>query len=60
MKFRPLTSKEINILQQQGCQAENWDNIEVAEAFKPEYVQQVKFTGHNRIGTFENMVQLSG
>jgi hypothetical protein len=60
MKFRPLTSKEIQTLQQQRCQAENWDNLEVAETFKPEYVQQVKFTGHNRIGTFESMMELSG
>ena len=60
MKFRSLSSEEIHILQQQGCHAESWSSIEVAEAFEPVYVQRVKFTGHNRIGIFGSMVELSG
>ncbi|MBB3188563.1 DUF4954 family protein [Microbacter margulisiae] len=60
MAFRSLTTEEIQKLQEQGCQADRWENIEVTEAFNPSFVQKVKFTGHNRLGTFQTEIEMPG
>ncbi len=57
--MRKLTTEEIKSLSQQGCTAEDWENIEVDEAFQPEYVWNVEFYGHVKMGHFEKNVALS-
>lgn len=53
MKYRNLTINEIDILKQQFCIAENWDNVLVRENFKPDYITNVKFSGCVKLGVFE-------
>jgi hypothetical protein len=58
--YRKLTATEIARLQLQNCRADNWDNIEVTEDFIPDYLQNVKFTGTNKLGRFGAVVTLAG
>lgn len=60
MSYRKLTSEEISQLQKQQCTCDNWDNIEVAQAFTPEYIKHVHFTGKIQLGVFENTFILDG
>ena len=48
--FRPLTADEITQLTSQGCEAEDWTLLTVAENFKADRVQQVHFQGTCRLG----------
>ena len=50
--FRPLSPIEIDILRNQGCVADDWASITVADDFSPEYIINVKFTGTCRLGHF--------
>ena len=58
--YRSLTSAEIAQLEAQGCSAENWAEIEVAEAFDALYVRHTRFSGHNRLGVFAREITLPG
>lgn len=60
MSFRKLTSAEIAQLEAQGCEAKNWADVEVAEAFNPLYVRNTNFSGHNRLGVFGCEIELPG
>ena len=59
MEYRHLTSSEIEQLKLQRCQADNWENIEVAESFNPNHVHNVEFYGTVRLGSFDDEVQIS-
>ena len=52
MKYRNLTSEEIHHLEKQGCQADNWMNIEVIAAFKPDLIWHTIFEGKNSLGLY--------
>ena len=41
--YRSLTVEEIGQLEQNGCSAEDWTRVNVAEDFSPEYVYDVAF-----------------
>ena len=58
--FRSLTAQEIAQLEAQGCTAQNWAEVEVAEAFDPQYVRHTNFSGHNKIGAFGKEIELPG
>ena len=58
--YRKLTEREIAQLESQGCSAENWAEVEVAEAFEPQYVRNTRFSGHNRIGVFRRQIEMPG
>ena len=58
--FRQLTAQEIAQLEAQGCTAQNWAEVEVAEAFDPQYVRHTTFSGHNKIGAFGKEIELPG
>ncbi|MBQ7996388.1 MAG: DUF4954 family protein [Paludibacteraceae bacterium] len=58
--YRKLTSAEIAQLEAQGCSAKNWVEIEVAQAFEPQYVRNAHFSGHNRLGVFRREIELPG
>ena len=58
--MRLLTPTEITQLEQQGCAAECWRQVRVADAFRPDHLHRVKFTGTNTLGKFETEITLSG
>jgi hypothetical protein len=58
--FRILTKREIELLRMQGCSAEDWGRIEVAEGFDPACVRNSHFAGSVRMGRFEHSVQPAG
>ena len=59
MMYRLLTDEEIALLEDHGCQAENWEAIMVAEDFKPTYVHDVTFYGDIQLGVFETNIEVS-
>ena len=58
--YRKLTSEEIAALLRQGCQAHDWQQIEVKEGFSTEYVSDVRFSGWVRLGVFRSEYVLPG
>ena len=49
MVYRNLTDSEISALQNNNCWAEDWQRIEVADGFKPNYFHRVMFYGDIRL-----------
>lgn len=60
MNYRSLTAQEIAQLEQQGCKATDWSEVEVAEAFDARYVRHTNFSGHNRLGVYGKEIELPG
>lgn len=58
--FRKLTAEEIGKLKQNGCTAEEWQQIEVSIDFIPERLENVHFSGTNRLGTFRKEIISTG
>mgnify|MGYP003588154855 FL=1 len=58
--YRKLTQEEIRLLQQQSCEAENWDNIHVDEHFTTDYVSHVSFSGTIDLGATKDSFVLPG
>lgn len=58
--YRNLTPLEITILEQQGCKAEQWENVQVAEEFSPEHIHYTHFSGEIRLGVFKKTFILPG
>lgn len=59
-KIRNLQPEEIAILQSQGCQAEDWNNILVSLSFDTRYINKVNFSGTVVLGVFEKEFTLPG
>ena len=59
-EYRKLTESEVQQLKEQGCIAECWTDIEVAQDFTPEYVFYTRFYGKVRLGVFEGEFELAG
>ena len=57
--YRPLTSEEIEVLKQNGCWAEDWTSVNVAEDFTPQYMHRVMLYGEVNIGAFGKNVEVS-
>lgn len=57
--MRKLSEKEIAALQLQGCTAEDWQGITVADDFSADYVQQANFYGNVTLGAFRKTIELS-
>lgn len=55
---RTLTFDEIALLEQNGCWAEDWGNVIVAEDFNAEYVRRVSFYGEVRLGIFDKAINV--
>lgn len=60
MAYRKLTPAEISALEKSRCTAENWDEIEVADAFDASRVSCTKFSGHCVLGVFSSMFKFPG
>lgn len=58
--FRLLSTREIELLRMQGCFAEDWGRIEVADGFDPACVRNSHFSGSVRLGRFAGRVRLPG
>ena len=58
--FRQLTNDEIEGLRCQGCMAEDWKKVLVAEDFDTAYVRNVSFSGDVRLGAFRGTVTIPG
>ena len=58
--YRKLKESEINVLTGQLCRCDDWNRIEVAEGFNPEYIRNSNFSGDIRIGVFEKEVTFFG
>ena len=60
MEYRQLTAQEIEQLKGQGCSAEDWERVLVADGFNPKYVRFSRFSGDIRLGVFEAGFDLPG
>jgi hypothetical protein len=60
LKYRKLSNEEIGQLIMQDCYCEDWNLIEVIENFLPDHLRNVKFSGYNRIGRFDEEITLFG
>ncbi len=57
--YRHLTQEEISVLENNSCWAEDWDKVQVAEAFSPYGFHRVVFYGDIRLGVFEKQVEVT-
>ncbi len=57
--MRTLTEREIDILEQQGCTAEDWTAISVSDDFAPYYIRDVHFYGDIQLGVYEKSIAVS-
>ncbi len=58
--YRKLTDEEIGQLIIQGCYCEDWNLLEVVPGFLPDNIRFVKFSGFNKLGRFEEEINLFG
>ena len=56
--MRSLRKEEIVTLTNQGCTAEDWSNIQVADLFSPQYINNVEFYGNVTLGYFQKDVEV--
>lgn len=56
--YRSLNVDEIDQLQQQGCKAEDWLLVNVAEDFTPDHIENVNFYGEVYLGVFDSRVSV--
>jgi len=59
-EYRKLSKAEVEILNQQGCTAIDWDQIVVGNIFIPENIRNVQFSGSVQIGDNSGTVEFSG
>ena len=53
MEYRLLSAQEIEKLEAQYCSAADWNLVEVAKEFVPDFVHHTRFSGKVRLGVFE-------
>lgn len=53
IRYRTLTAHEIEILVKNGNTSDDWDKVQVSDAFNPSLVQHCNFYGLVRIGKLE-------
>lgn len=58
--MRPLTPQEIAQLESQNCSAHDWTLVQVADAFRPDYIKDTHFSGRCSLGVFEREFDLPG
>ena len=58
--YRPLRDEEIQTMQEQGCSADDWSLVQVADDFQPQRVRQSQFSGDVRIGSLAGSVDVGG
>ena len=58
MSYRLLTEKEISLLLSQGCHADKWNDIEVAENFSTTNIWNTLFEGKIKLGLYSGVVEI--
>ena len=58
--YRELSSDEIAMLQSQGCQAQQWEQVMVSEGIDLSQVVNVAFSGYVRLGSLGGYFELPG
>ena len=58
--YRKLTEEEILVLKSQSCMADDWNQVQVVEAFKTDYVHHTRFSGAVKLGVLESEFPLPG
>ena len=58
-EYRNLTQQEIDILILNGCQAEDWSQVEVARGFDAHCLHRVTFYGSARLGGCCGSIEVS-
>src|SRR3954465_15609014 len=58
--YRALAADEIRQLTEQGCTAEDWGGVRVAEPFRGERLRNVEFAGTVMLGSMAGDVQREG
>lgn len=58
--YRQLSSEEINRLEAQGCESDDWSRVLVAPGFDVSTVRRVRFSGDIRLGAFTRSFELAG
>jgi len=58
-EYRLLNQEEIDVLEANGCWAEDWTHVQVAPDFKPYNFHRVIFYGDIRLGSFSKQVEVS-
>ncbi len=58
--YRKLAPEEIIRLEKQQCEADNWEDLQVADPFYPERLHQVRFSGVNHLGVLSGEVSFQG
>ena len=59
MEYRHLMENEIEILENNSCWSEDWERVQVAEGFRPNFFHRVMFYGDIRLGAVEKNVEVS-
>ncbi|MBL4702698.1 MAG: DUF4954 family protein [Phycisphaeraceae bacterium] len=54
--YSPLTDQQVEQLKSQGCRAEDWSSVTVAQGFDPGRVHDVRFEGAVKIGSLAGTV----
>lgn len=57
--MRQLTDDEINVLDNNGCWAEDWSSVNVGDDFQPKFMHRVRLYGEINIGNFEKNIEVS-
>ena len=57
--YRQLTGHEIEVLENNNCWAENWENVQVKDGFIPNFFHRVMFYGNIRLGVFDSQVEVT-
>ncbi|UCE07585.1 MAG: DUF4954 family protein, partial [bacterium] len=58
-KYFPIENNDIQILESNGCLADNWSSILVSEEFDPTRVRDVIFEGEVKIGSLKGKIERS-
>ena len=56
--YRSLALSEIETLERNGCYADDWGNVNVAEDFIPDHIRNVAFYGEVNLGVFDEMIEV--
>ena len=57
--YRQLTDDEIITLEENGCTAEDWTCVNVADDFNPSHIKDVRFCGTVNLGVFEKSIEVT-
>ena len=56
-EYKPVTKEQIEILQKNGCRADDWSSVYAGEGFDPSRVDDTVFKGEVRIGSLQGEVE---